>query len=107
MNPKLFWLITVLLLVCVHLAEAQQAKKIPRIGFLSANFPSSTKETVEGFRRGVRGLWYVGGKTITVEYRYAEGKLDRLPDLAAELVRLKVDVIFTAGMPASVALKGA
>jgi putative ABC transport system substrate-binding protein len=88
-------------------AEAQQPKKVPRIGFLSANSPSSTKETVEGFRRGLRELGYVEGKTITVEYRYAEGKLDRLPDLAAELVRLKVDVIFTAGTLATMALKGA
>ena len=78
-------------------AEAQQPTKIPRIGFLGASSPSAISARIEAFRQGLRELGYVEGKNIVIEYRYAEGKLDRLPALAAELVRLKVDVIVTAG----------
>jgi putative ABC transport system substrate-binding protein len=80
-------------------AEAQQAKKVPRIGFFSSTSPSIISARVEAFRQGLRELGYVEGKNIAVEYRYAEGKLDRLSGLAAELVRLKVDVIVSAGPP--------
>ncbi|HEV8720620.1 MAG TPA: ABC transporter substrate-binding protein [Candidatus Binatia bacterium] len=80
-------------------AEAQQPMKIPRIGFLSATSPSAIAARVEAFRRGLRELGYVEGKNIVIEWRYAEGKLDRLGELAAELVRLKVDVIVSAGPP--------
>ena len=89
-----------------HLANAQQAKKVPRVGFLmagSAPSPASARPTiptVESFRQGLRELGYVEGKNIIVEYRSARGKFERLPDLAAELVRLKVDIIVTAGTPA-------
>jgi putative ABC transport system substrate-binding protein len=76
-------------------AEAQQATKISRIGFLSAPSPSAVSARAEAFRQGLRDLGYVEGKDIAIEYRYAEGKLDRFPVLAAELVRLKVDVIVT------------
>jgi putative tryptophan/tyrosine transport system substrate-binding protein len=76
-------------------AEAQQPKKIPMIGYLAASSASTTN--ANGLRQGLSELGYVEGKTIAVEYRYAEGKLDQLPDLVAELVRLKVDVIVTAG----------
>jgi putative ABC transport system substrate-binding protein len=96
-----------LLLVSFHPAEAQQPKKVPRIGFLSAASPSAIAVRIEAFRQGLRELGYVEGKNIVIEYRYAEGKLDRLPDLAAELVRLKVDVIVTAGGGATPAAKGA
>ena len=75
-------------------AEAQQPKKVPRIGFLSG---TSTNPRREAFRQGLRELGYVEGKNIVIEWRYAEGKFDRLPELAAELVRLKVDVIVTGG----------
>src|SRR5439155_21474355 len=80
-----------------RLAEAQQQTKIPRIGYLSGNFLSSESARTEAFRQGLRELGYVEGKNILIEYRYAEGKLDRLPALAAELVRLKVDLIVTGG----------
>jgi len=78
------------------LAEAQQAAKIPRVGFLSPFSPSATALWHEAFRQGLRDLGWVEGKNISIEYRYAEGRHDRLPDLAADLVRLKVDVIVTA-----------
>jgi putative tryptophan/tyrosine transport system substrate-binding protein len=76
-------------------AHAQQPTKVPRIGFLSAPSPSAVSARAEAFRQGLRELGYVEGKNIVIEYRYAEGKLDRFPALAAELVRLKVDVIVT------------
>ena len=82
-------------------AEAQQPTKIPRIGFLSGTSLSSTSARVEAFRQGLRELGYVEGKNIVIEWRWAEGKLDRLPALAAELVRLKVDIIVAAGPAAT------
>ncbi len=78
-------------------AEAQQPKKIPRIGYLNAVSPSSTSDRIEAFRQGMRELGYVEGKNIVIESRYAEGNLDHLPALAADLVRLKVDVIVSSG----------
>jgi putative tryptophan/tyrosine transport system substrate-binding protein len=78
-------------------AEAQQAKKNPHIGFLSSSSASAYTNRVEAFQRGLRDLGYVEGKNIAVEYRYAEGKVDRLAELAAELVRLRVDIILAAG----------
>ena len=80
--------------------EAQQPTNVPRIAYLAANFASAIADRTEAFRQGLRELGYVEGKDIVIEYRYAEGKLEHLPTLAAELVRLKVDVIVTAG-PAS------
>jgi len=93
------WLVA-LALAPFRLTEAQQPAKIPRIGFLGATFPSADAARNEAFRQGLRDLGYVEGKNIVIEYRWAGGKFDRLPDLAAELVRLKVDVIVTGG-PAS------
>ena len=87
-------LFVVVLLAVAVIAEAQQPKKVPRIGFLSA-YPSTNSARREAFGQGLRELGYVEGKNIVIEWRYAEGKLDRLPELAAELVRLKVDVIVT------------
>jgi len=78
-------------------AEAQQPKKVPRIGFLIAPAPSISTARLEAFRQGLRELGYVEGKNLIIEYRSAEGKTDRVPGLAAELVRLKVDVIVTGG----------
>jgi putative ABC transport system substrate-binding protein len=78
-------------------AEAQLPAKIPRIGFLIASSPSANTARIEAFRQGLRELGYVEGKNIVIEFRSAEGKFDRLPDLAGELVRLKVDVIVTVG----------
>jgi putative ABC transport system substrate-binding protein len=77
-------------------ADAQQAK-VHRIGLLSAASPSTVPARLEAFRQGLRDLGYVEGKNIVIEYRYAEGKPERLPALAVELLRLKVDVIVTAG----------
>jgi putative ABC transport system substrate-binding protein len=82
-------------------AEAQQAKKVPRIGFLGAPSRSAMSERIEAFRQGLRELGYVEGNNINIEWRYAAGKLDRLAALAAELVRLKTDVIVTAGPQAT------
>ena len=88
-------------------ARAQQPARIPRIGILSPGGSSSfTSARAEALRRRLRELGYVEGKNVVFEYRYAEGKLDRLPDLAAELVQLKVDAIVTAG-PAIRAAKNA
>jgi putative tryptophan/tyrosine transport system substrate-binding protein len=89
-------------------AEAQQPTKVRRIGFLIAGPRSSYSTRIEAFLQGLRELGYIEGKNIAIEYRYAEGKLDRLPDLAAELARLKVDVIVTAGgTPSLLAAKNA
>ena len=93
-------LCAVLFALC-YSAWAQQPKKIPRIGFLGASSPSAISARLEAFRQGLRELGYVEGKNIVIEYRYAEGKLDRLSALAVELVRLGVDVIVLAG-PASI-----
>ena len=78
-------------------AYAQQVTKVPRIGHLGASSFSSDSARIESFRQGLRDLGYVEGKNIVIEYRYAEGKLDRLPMLMAELVRLNVDVIVSGG----------
>jgi putative ABC transport system substrate-binding protein len=87
--------------------EAQQAKKVHRIGFLAAQSPTSSGTRYEAFLKRLVELGYTEGKNIAIEYRYAEGKLERLPDLAAELVRLKVDVIVASGLPAARAAKQA
>jgi len=88
-------------------AEAQQPGKVYRIGYLTAATPSTMAARTEALRQGLRELGYVEGKNIVIEWRYAEGKLDRLPALLAELVRLKVDVIVTAGPPGTRAAKEA
>jgi ABC-type uncharacterized transport system substrate-binding protein len=86
-----------LVLLAVAVAEAQQPKKVPRIGYLSSFDPALESVRSEGMRLGLRELGYIEGQNIAIEYRYAEGKQDRYPELAAELVRLKVDVIVVAG----------
>ena len=78
-------------------AEAQQPTKIPRIGYLAAISLSTLAARTEAFRQGLRELGYVEGKNIVIEWRSAEGKQDRVPALAAELVRLKVDIIVSGG----------
>jgi putative ABC transport system substrate-binding protein len=92
-------LIAATLLAVAVIAEAQQPNKVPRIGYLAANSRSTNLARIEAFQQGLRDFGYVEGKSIVIEWRYAEGKLDRLPGLAAELVRLKVDVIVSAGPP--------
>ena len=88
-------------------ATAQQPTKVPRIGFLGAASTSAIAARIEGFRHGLRELGYIEGKNVVVEWPSAEGKPDRLPALAAELVRLKVDIIVTAGPSATRAAKEA
>jgi putative tryptophan/tyrosine transport system substrate-binding protein len=88
-------------------AEAQQPKKVPRIGLLTTGSSSSFANSLEVFSQGLRNLGYIEGQNIVIESRYSEGKLERLPDLAAELVRLKVDVIMAASTPGVLAAKNA
>jgi len=92
-----FWIILCMMLasICVS-AHAQRLEK-PRIGYLFGLSPSASTERVEAFRQGLHALGYVEGKNIFIEYRWADGEIDRLPDLASELVRLKVNAIVTAG----------
>jgi putative ABC transport system substrate-binding protein len=98
MNKKVFDLVLCALLLALSFpAAAQQPTKIPRIGYLSGPSPSTSANRRQAFRQGLRELGYVEGKNIVIEYRYAEGKFDRLPALAAELVGLKVDIIVTSG----------
>src|SRR5215510_10940955 len=77
--------------------EAQQSKRIARLGYLSDSSPARESARAEAIRRALQDLGYTEGKNIVTEYRYAEGKVDRAPELAAELVRLNVDVIVVAG----------
>ena len=90
-------LIAVMLLAVAVIAEAQQPKKVSRIGYLSSNDPATESARAEAIRLALRELGYIEGQNIATEYRYAEGKVDRYPELAAELVRLKVDIIVVAG----------
>src|ERR1051325_1957592 len=87
--------------------QAEQSTKLPRIGYLSTDSPSTIPARIEAFRQGLRDLGYVEGKNIVIEWRFAEGKADRLRGLAAELVRLNVDVIVTSGPAATRAAKEA
>ena len=98
--PLRFLVVLILVALCTSV-EAQQQKKVPRIGFLSATSPSTISARTDAFRQGLRDLGYVEGKNIVIEWRYAEGKMDRLPDLASELVRLKVDIVVTGGPAAT------
>ena len=95
------------LLAAPFAAQAQPVGKIYRIGYLSAGAPTSNPLVIEGFQQGLRDLGWVEGQNIDIEYRWAEGRFDRLPDLAADLVRLKVDVIVAAPTPAALAAKNA
>src|SRR4030095_13118325 len=90
-------LVAVVLLALGVIAEAQQPKKVPRIGYLAGVPLSVNADRVEAFRQGMRDLGYVEGKNLVIEWRSWEGKFDRLPALAAELVRLKVEVIVAVG----------
>ncbi len=96
----------VFLLVAPFGAEAEQAAKIARIGYLSPNL-AAAPHLQEAFRQGLRDLGYVEGRNVVIEYRDAEGKFERLPALAAELAALKVDVIVVGGAPAALAAKQA
>jgi putative ABC transport system substrate-binding protein len=95
------------LLAAPLIAGAQQAGRLPRLGYLGASSPTLEPEILEAFRQGLRDLGYVEGQSIAIEYRWAEGHEDRLPELATELVGLKVDVIVTTGTPGTLAAKRA
>ena len=97
----------VLLFAYAHLAQGQQPGKVSRIGFLRGGSLASGAPLVEAFRQGLRELGYVEGKNIIIEYRHADGRLERLPGLAVELVQLKPDIIVTAGRPTIHAAKRA
>jgi putative tryptophan/tyrosine transport system substrate-binding protein len=100
------WLLATLFLANVSLADAQQIGKVPRIGFLDNSTASGSAVLVDAFRQELSKLGWIEGKNITIEYRFAEQKLEPLPELAAELVRLKVDVIVgTSPAPALAAKK--
>jgi putative tryptophan/tyrosine transport system substrate-binding protein len=88
-------------------AEAQPAGKVRRIGYLLGGSPTASARAVEAFRQGLRDLGWIEGQNIIIDYRFAEGRLERLPDLAAELVRLNVDVIVAGPTPPAVAAKNA
>jgi putative ABC transport system substrate-binding protein len=105
MDRKLLWLLAVLLLAWVHLAEAQQPGKVHRIGYIRAETPPELD--IEGFSQGLREHGYVEGKNIIVEYRWADGNEDRLGALIGELIRLKVDLIVTSAPAATQAAKEA
>jgi putative ABC transport system substrate-binding protein len=108
MNRKIGILIlAVLLLASAPLAQAQQPGKVARIGFLASGSVASSAPLVQAFRQGLRESGYVEGKSIIIEYRYGEGRLERLPGLVADLVRLKVDIIVTGGRPSTRAGKQA
>jgi putative tryptophan/tyrosine transport system substrate-binding protein len=100
-------LAAVVLLAVGVIAEAQQPKKVFRIGVLAGGSASSDSARIEALRQGLRELGYVEGKNIVIEYEYAAGKTDRLSELAAALLRLKVEVIVTAGPAATRAAKQA
>src|SRR5262245_7190096 len=100
-------LVAVVLLALGVIAEAQQPTKLHRIGILLGGSSSFYSAGIDVLRQGLKELGYSEGKNIAIEYRYAEGKADRLPALAAELVGLKVDLIVTSGTPGVLAFKKA
>ena len=104
--PLRFLVVLIVFAVCTP-AEAQQQTKVPRIGLLSTVSSSSIAGRLEAFRQGLHDLGYVEGKNISIEQRSAEGKLDRVRELVAELMRLRVDVIVTTGPTSTRAAKEA
>jgi len=106
-KKRVVWLLATFLLTAVSLAEAQQQAKVHRIGFLALGSASGALAILETFRKGLGALGYVEGRNFTIEFKWAEGRQDQLPRLAAELVRAKVDVIMASGMSAVLAAKNA
>jgi putative tryptophan/tyrosine transport system substrate-binding protein len=105
--PRICVIACAMLFALCFPANAQQAEKIFRIGFLDNSTASSTAVLLESFRQELRNLGWIEGKNIAIEYRFAEQKLERLPELAADLLRLKVDLIVTSGAPTPLAAKKA
>src|SRR6266481_7458886 len=102
----LFWLLATAILISAT-ADAQQTGKVPRIGYLDSSTASGSAVLVEAFRQELSKLGWIEGKNITLEYRFGEQKNERLPELAVELVRLKVDLIVTSGTTPALAAKSA
>ena len=108
MNRKITVLaLSPMLFVLCSSVDAQQTGKIPRIGFLDASTASGIAVHLDAFRQELLKLGWIEGKNITIEYRFAEQKPERLPDLAADLVRLKVDLIVVSGTPPALTAKKA
>src|SRR5215831_6656948 len=101
------WLLATLFLANLSLAEAQQTEKVFRIGLLDSSTASGMAVLLDAFRQELSKLGWIEGKNITIEYRFAEQKQERLPELAAELIRLKVDLIVAAGIGPALAAKKA
>jgi putative ABC transport system substrate-binding protein len=106
MNVLRAVLCAMLFALCVS-AHAQQLKKVARIGFIGPHTAAGARHNIDAFLQGLRELGYVEGKNVVIEYRWADGNFERLPELAAELVRLKVDVVVAAVTQASLAAKNA
>jgi len=106
-SRNFLWFSVYALIVLCPSAQAQQPKKLPRIRYLSSTSASATSSRINAFHEGLRELGYVEGKNLVIEWRFAEGKLDRLLALAAELVRLNVDMIVSASTPVTAAVKDA
>ena len=99
--------VTLRVLITPSATQAQQIGHVPRVGYLGTSSASLEPELVRAFREGLRDHGYVEGQNLLIEYRWAEGNDQRFPDLAADLVKLKVDIILTAGTPAALAAKRA
>jgi putative tryptophan/tyrosine transport system substrate-binding protein len=93
--------------ICPLAARAQKGAKVPRIGYLGYSSPPLERHLVEAFQQGLRSIGYVDGQNVAIEYRSADGKLERLPALATELVGLNVDIIVTLATPGALAAKQA
>jgi putative ABC transport system substrate-binding protein len=96
---RLSVMLALVILTAPLIAEAHQPKNVPRIGLLITNSRAAESTSIEAFHRGLQALGYVEGQNIIMEYRYADGNLEQLPQFAAELVRLNVGVIVTTGSP--------
>lgn len=107
MTDRMLTLIVILALLAAPFGTSAQPSKKMRIGYLSGNPPSDTEDAIEAFRAKLRALGHIEGQNLLIESRYADGRFDKLPKLAAELVQLKVDVIFAFGTPGSRAAKNA
>src|SRR5882724_12647819 len=105
---KIFYFALCTLLLALELsAQSQQLTKVPRIGYLESSTASGSAVLLEAFRQEMSKLGWIEGKNITIEYRFAEQKNERLPELAVDLVLLKVDLIVATGAPQALAAKGA
>lgn len=106
-KSTIFWLLATAILISAPAADAQQAGKIFRIGYLDPANASGSTVLVKVLRQKLNKLAWIEGKNLTIEYRFAEHKRERVPELAADLVRLKVDLIVVAGTPSALAAKNA